>query len=270
MNPEKFDQEPQLPKPETKKLVVIRHGQSTFNLVRDSSWIKNDDSLYTQEFLDSKPDSWELTELGIEQAEKAGDLIRSVLLLEPLVYVSSNTARTRQTAGYAFPNSLLCIDEPLIKERSFANNEKLTKTQYVETLTANGIPLKEDSYDWKIIGGESARDLESRVKATLEKYLKDRSDNEYDFLFTHDNVIQMIRFLLHGMSEEDWVAFKKTGNNRVRNGQVFIFTIDTDTQKLISEETFFFEEGEWYKGSYIKDEKRLETEVAKDVIRDFE
>ena len=270
MNLEKFDQEPQLPKPETKKLVVVRHGQSTFNLIRDSSWIKNDDSLYTQEFLDSKLDSWELTEVGVEQAKRAGDLIRSVLLLEPLVYVSSNTARTRQTAGYAFPNALLCIDEPLIKERSFANNEKLTKAQYIEALTANGIPLKEDSYDWKVVGGESARDLESRVRVVLEKYLKDRSDNEYDFLFTHDNVIQMIRFLLHGMSEEDWVAFKKTDNNRVRNGQVFIFTINTDTQQMISEETYFFEGNKWYKGKYIEDEKKLETEEANDIIRDFE
>lgn len=270
MNPEKFDQVSQLPKIDTKKLVVVRHGQSTFNLARDSSWTKNDDSLYTQEFLNSKPDSWELTEVGVEQAKRAGNLVRSVLLLEPLVYISSNTARTRQTASYAFPNALLCINEPLVKERSFANNEKLTKTQYIEALTANGIPLKENSYDWKVVGGESARDLEARVKLVFEKYLKDRSNDEYDFIFTHDNVIQMIRFLLHGMSGGDWVTFKKTGNNRVRNGQVFIFTIDSDTQKLISEETYFFEDGKWYKGTYIKNEKRLETEKVDDVIRDFE
>jgi broad specificity phosphatase PhoE len=238
-----------------KKLVVIRHGQSIGNIARDESFKRSNDSFYFDpNFMDLNPDHWELTELGKEQSKKAGEFLRQVLLLNPGEYISSNTARTRQTAGYVFPDAILNINEPLVKERAFAGHDKITKSDWQSRLSSAGLSEVEDSYEWKVPGGESASDMEVRLKSFLNKLGEVVSDHDETFIFTHGDLIQVLRVILHKIDAEKYVQFKQLDSNYVRNCQIFIFELDPDAMALISEKTYFYENGVWKEGQYVQND----------------
>lgn len=239
--------------PEKRRLIVMRHGQSVGNIARDESFKNDNDSHYNNtDFMRIDSDHWELTELGREQSKMAGDFLRQVLFLDTGTYISSNTARARQTAAYVFPNAILNINEPLVRERSYSGLDKVSKKQWTDILEQEGIPRQEDSYNWKVPGGESAKEVESRVKKFLERIHSDGEDTQETFIITHGDFIQVLRVLLHKIPEESYTVFKNTDDNYVRNCQVFIFELRRDSQELVSEESYFFEQGHWYKGLYHK------------------
>ena len=122
-----------------KRIIAVRHGQSVGNIARHEAFLRDNNSFYEDpNFLDINPDHYELSQLGVEQSKKAGEFLRQVLLLNPGVYFSSNNFRTRQTAAYVFPDAILNINEPLLRERNYAGFDKLTKDKVASILAGMG------------------------------------------------------------------------------------------------------------------------------------
>lgn len=247
-----------------KKIVAIRHGQSTGNVAREESFRKNNNVFYDDpNFSDLNPDHYLLSELGIEQSKRAGEFLSQVLLLNPGVYITANTFRTRQSAAYVFPNAILNINEPLIKERNYAGYDKISKDEWQRKLKAAGIADVEDSYDWKVPRGESAIEIESRLKNFLSKLSEVKTDNDETFIFTSGDLIQVLRVMLHKLDQSEYVKFKTIDKNHVRNCQIFIFNLEPTTNQLLSEETYFYENGQWYKGFFNKDNRIMQISEYK-------
>jgi broad specificity phosphatase PhoE len=122
-----------------------------------------------------------------------------------------------------------------------------------------GISTGEDSYGWKVLNGESAKEMEVRLKDFLKKIFEQHKDDDYTFLFTHGDIIQVLRVLLHGISEDKYIDFKTAKRNYVRNCQIFIFELDPDTMELISEKTYFYENGVWKEGQYKAEDGIMEV-----------
>ena len=159
-------------------------------------------------FLDINPDHYELSQLGVEQSKKAGEFLRQVLLLNPGVYFSSNNFRTRQTAAYVFPDAILNINEPLLRERNYAGFDKLTKEDWQRRLKEANISDLEDSYDWKVPGGESAKDIEKRLDNFLSKLSEIKTDSDETFIFTHGDLLQVLRVMLYKFNPSEYIKFK--------------------------------------------------------------
>ena len=247
-----------------KRIIAVRHGQSVGNIARHEAFLRDNNSFYEDpNFLDINPDHYELSQLGVEQSKKAGEFLRQVLLLNPGVYFSSNNFRTRQTAAYVFPDAILNINEPLLRERNYAGFDKLTKEDWQRRLKEANISDLEDSYDWKVPGGESAKDIEKRLDSFLSKLSEIKTDSDDTFIFTHGDLLQVLRVMLHKLDPSEYIKFKTMAKNGVKNCQIFIFNLDPKTNELISEETYFYENEQWHKGVYNRTSKIMEVSEYK-------
>lgn len=69
--------------------------------------------------------------------------------------------------------------------------------------------------------------------------------------------------MLHKLDPADYIKFKTTIKNGVKNCQIFIFNLEPTTGVLLSEETYFYENGQWYKGAYDKNSGVMELSEYK-------
>ena len=82
-----------------KNLFLVRHGQSEGNLTRKQFEESNNESFFSDEFLGLHESQYALTDLGVDQAQKAGQwFLRKDFTNFDRMLVSNNV-RAMQTAA---------------------------------------------------------------------------------------------------------------------------------------------------------------------------
>ena len=202
------------------KLVLLRHGQSQWNLEnRFTGW-----------------KDIELSENGILEAKESGRLIKEKKIPIDIVY-SSGLKRAIDTAiiamkeanyDHLFNNGeLIIIKNIAVNERDYGDLTGLNKKETAEKYGKEQVHIWRRSYDVNPPGGESLKNVVERVKPYFESTMKkDLEDEKNILLSAHGNSLRALFLILNFYTAETFsTAEMPTGkpfiieyeNNKITN-----------------------------------------------------
>lgn len=202
----------------TGTLILVRHGQSEWNL-------KN---LFT---------GWRnpgLTDLGMEEARKAGQALKDKGIV-PDAYFTSALTRAQRTLD-------LMLEEMEITDLTITRNHKLNERDYGDLAGLNKddarakwgeeqVHIWRRSYDVPPPGGESLKDTAARVlpyyEAEIEPLLK---DGKTVLVTAHGNSLRALVMRLEGLDED---AILK---REIATGAPIVYGIDENGKLVSSQE----------------------------------
>ena len=178
------------------KLVLLRHGQSQWNLEnRFTGW-----------------KDIELSENGILEAKESGRLIKEKKIPIDIVY-SSGLKRAIDTAiiamkeanyDHLFNNGeLIIIKNIAVNERDYGDLTGLNKQETAEKYGKEQVHIWRRSYDVNPPGGESLKNVVERVKPYFENTIKKDLDNRKNILLSaHGNSLRALFLILNFYTAE--------------------------------------------------------------------
>ena len=178
------------------KLVLLRHGQSQWNLEnRFTGW-----------------KDIELSENGILEAKESGRLIKEKKIPIDIVY-SSELKRSIDTAiiamkeanyDHLFNNGeLIIIKNIAVNERDYGDLTGLNKQETAEKYGKEQVHIWRRSYDVNPPGGESLKNVVERVKPYFENTMKkDLEDEKNVLLSAHGNSLRALFLVLNFYTAE--------------------------------------------------------------------
>ena len=178
------------------KLVLLRHGQSQWNLEnRFTGW-----------------KDIELSENGISEAKESGRLIKEKKIPIDIVY-SSALKRAIDTATIAMKEAnydhlfnngeLIIIKNIAVNERDYGDLTGLNKEETAEKYGKEQVHIWRRSYDVNPPGGESLKNVVERVKPYFESTMKkDLEDKKNILLSAHGNSLRALFLILNFYTTE--------------------------------------------------------------------
>ena len=178
------------------KLVLLRHGQSQWNLEnRFTGW-----------------KDIELSENGILEAKESGRLIKEKKIPIDIVY-SSGLKRAIDTATIAMKEAnydhlfnngeLILIKNIAINERDYGDLTGLNKQETAKKYGKEQVHIWRRSYDVNPPGGESLKNVVERVKPYFESTMKkDLEDEKNILLSAHGNSLRALFLILNFFTVE--------------------------------------------------------------------
>ena len=178
------------------KLVLLRHGQSQWNLEnRFTGW-----------------KDIELSENGISEAKESGRLIKEKKIPIDIVY-SSVLKRAIDTAAIAMKEAnydhlfnngeLIIIKNIAVNERDYGDLTGLNKKETAEKYGKEQVHIWRRSYDVNPPGGESLKNVVERVKPYFENTMKkDLEDEKNILLSAHGNSLRALFLILNFYTAE--------------------------------------------------------------------
>ena len=178
------------------KLVLLRHGQSQWNLEnRFTGW-----------------KDIELSENGILEAKESGRLIKDKKIPIDIVY-SSGLKRAIDTAiiamkeanyDHLFNNGeLIIIKNIAVNERDYGDLTGLNKKETAEKYGKEQVHIWRRSYDVNPPGGESLKNVVERVKPYFENTIKKDLENRKNILLSaHGNSLRALFLILNFYTAE--------------------------------------------------------------------
>ena len=178
------------------KLVLLRHGQSQWNLEnRFTGW-----------------KDIELSENGILEAKESGRLIKEKKIPIDIVY-SSGLKRAIDTAiiamkeanyDHLFDNGeLIIIKNIAVNERDYGDLTGLNKKETAEKYGKEQVHIWRRSYDVNPPGGESLKNVVERVKPYFENTMKKDLENRKNILLSaHGNSLRALFLILNFYTAE--------------------------------------------------------------------
>ena len=173
------------------KLVLLRHGQSQWNLEnRFTGW-----------------KDIELSENGILEAKESGRLIKEKKIPIDVVY-SSRLKRAIDTATIAMKEAnydhlfnngeLIMIKNIAVNERDYGDLTGLNKQETAEKYGKKQVHIWRRSYDVNPPGGESLKNVVERVKPYFERTMKRDLENGKNILLSaHGNSLRALFLILN-------------------------------------------------------------------------
>ncbi len=175
-------------------LVLVRHGQSEWNL-------KN---LFT---------GWrdvDLTELGVTEAKRAGQLLKGTGLEFDIAFTSVLLRATR-TLDLALAemgvDDMPIVRDQALNERDYGDLTGLNKAEAAERWGADKVHEWRRSYATPPPGGESLKDTGARVwPYYLREILPRVLRGERTLVTAHGNSLRSLMMVIEGLSPEEIVA----------------------------------------------------------------
>lgn len=177
-------------------LVLVRHGQSEWNK-------KN---LFTG-WKDPK-----LTELGIEEAIKAGKILKTKEMKFDIMF-TSDLFRAQETGRLILEN-MNQLDIPVIKnqslnERNYGDLAGLNKDDAREKWGEEQVHIWRRSFDIPPPGGESLKDTAERVLPYFHSEILPKLEEGLDVLVVaHGNSLRALVMELEGISSDEIVKLE--------------------------------------------------------------
>ena len=173
------------------KLVLLRHGQSQWNL-------------------ENRFTGWKdigLSEKGVLEAKESGRLIKEKKILIDAVY-SSKLKRANDTAIIAMKEAnydhlfndgeLIMTKNKAVNERDYGDLTGLNKKETAEKYGKEQVHIWRRSYDVQPPGGESLKNVVERVKPYFENTIKkDLEDEKNILLSAHGNSLRALFLILN-------------------------------------------------------------------------
>lgn len=170
------------------KLVLVRHGQSQWNLEnRFTGWV-----------------DVPVTELGAEEAHRAGRQLKGVKF--DMAFVSA-LLRAKQTLDIILEETGLkgipVHSDKALNERHYGDLQGLNKAETAEKFGAEQVHIWRRSYDVKPPGGESLKDTAERTLPYFEaRILPEVKAGKNVLVSAHGNSLRAIVMKLDNLSKE--------------------------------------------------------------------
>jgi len=196
------------------KLVLVRHGQSVWNLQnRFTGWI-----------------DVPLTEKGKEEAYKAGELLKDIKF--DVAYTSMLTRAQEtlriilETVGLLIP----VIKDQALNERHYGALQGLNKDRAREKWGKDIVHLWRRSYDIPPPEGESLKDTAARTIPFLERAIMgDILDGRNVLVAAHGNSLRSIVMYIENLSPEEIIKVE------IPTGTPIVYELD-ENGKLLNKE----------------------------------
>ena len=174
------------------KLILLRHGQSQWNLENRFTGWKNVD----------------LTQKGVEEAILAGKLMKEKNIKIDLVF-SSNLKRANETAKLAISQmslknlydkdkNLIIIKDQSLNERDYGDLVGLNKEETARKYGKEQVHVWRRSFETPPPGGESLKNVLERVDPYFKQNIKNEIDNKKNVIIVaHGNSLRAIMIAIN-------------------------------------------------------------------------
>lgn len=188
----------------------VRHGETRFNM-----WNR-------MQGADDSP----LTAAGIHQAEEARDALRGV---EFSAIYTSPLGRARNTAKIiARPHMIEPVLEKGLKEVDFGDFEGVVTDSWREEIMRRHL-----TEEWSDVGGENLKQVQARIKKTLDKIIRRAKDNDTILLVSHGTYyLNMLKYLFDIDRTDYFEKRMKAGRQAMPNGGIFTFEYTDGTFRI--------------------------------------
>lgn len=174
------------------KLVLVRHGQSQWNLEnRFTGWV-----------------DVPLTEQGRAEARRSGRALRDTVFDQAFTSGLQRAAETLQLvlAENAHPNVPIAADDAL-NERHYGDLQGLNKDETAAQYGADQVHIWRRSYDVRPPGGESLADTAARTLPYFEQHIAPRvRRGESVLVVAHGNSLRSIVMDLEALDRDQVMA----------------------------------------------------------------
>ncbi|TNE33258.1 2,3-bisphosphoglycerate-dependent phosphoglycerate mutase, partial [bacterium] len=171
-------------------LVCVRHGQSQWNKEnRFTGWV-----------------DIELSELGIQEANEAGELLKGYQFAKIFTSALKRAIQTAEIIAKVSKQSkdIEIIENEALNERHYGDLQGLNKAEIGEKVGAEQLHIWRRSYDVAPPNGESLKDTLERVLPYFEKEIAPLLMEGKDILISaHGNSLRALTMHLEGISKED-------------------------------------------------------------------
>ena len=198
------------------KLVLVRHGQS----------IWNEKNLFT---------GWRdvgLTDKGVEEAKKAGLLLKEANVNFDVMFTSS-LERAKKTGDIILScmdqRNIEVVSDSALNERDYGELTGMNKDEARKNFGESQVQIWRRAYDMPPPGGESLKNTFERVLPYFNKYIHPRLSNGESILITaHGNSLRSLVKHLEEISEEKIVKLE------IATGEpIFYEFINGKVQKIV-------------------------------------
>ncbi len=185
-----------------KNLFLVRHGQSEGNLVVKKFEETGDEQFFNDEFLGLHESQYALTDLGIEQAQKAGLWFKENKIIYFDRMLVSNNVRAMQTAAHLnLPNPMWMMDFNL-RERDGGLFNEITPSKRDIDYADQKRFYKKQPFFFRPPQGESIADLCHRIKVVIDTLARE-CDGKDVVIVCHGHVMRAFRIILERLSLKD-------------------------------------------------------------------
>jgi len=196
------------------KLVLVRHGQSLWNLQnRFTGWI-----------------DVPLTEKGKEEAYKAGELLKDIRFNVAYTSALSRAQETLKIILEVIGLNIPVIKDQALNERHYGDLQGLNKDRARAKYGAEIVHLWRRSYDIAPPGGESLKDTANRTIPFLERaILGDIAEGNDVLVVAHGNSNRSIVMYLEKLTPEEIIKVE------LDTGTPIVYELDKDGNILSKE-----------------------------------
>lgn len=198
------------------RLILIRHGQSVWNAEnRFTGWT-----------------DVELSERGVGEAEKAGDLLSEIRFG---VVHTSGLIRAQRTAEIIMSRNTVSGKVPVMRderlnERHYGDLQGLNKAETAERHGAEQVHIWRRSFDVPPPGGESLKmNAERTIPYFEEKIVPDLKEGKNVLVSAHGNSLRSIVMHIESISPEEIVSLE------IATGTPIFYQYDMESGELTKE-----------------------------------
>ena len=198
------------------RLILIRHGQSVWNAEnRFTGWT-----------------DVELSEKGVGEAEKAGDLLSEIRFG---VVHTSGLIRAQRTAEIIMSRNTVSGKVPVMRderlnERHYGDLQGLNKAETAEIHGAEQVHIWRRSFDVPPPGGESLKmNAERTIPYFEEKIVPDLKEGKNVLVSAHGNSLRSIVMHIESISPEEIVSLE------IATGTPIFYQYDMESGELTKE-----------------------------------
>ena len=175
------------------KLVLVRHGQSLWNLEdRFTGWV-----------------DVPLTEKGRDEAKRAGERLADVRFDVAYTSALSRAQETLQIILHVLGQHPPVIRDQALNERHYGDLQGLNKAKTAERYGADQVKLWRRSYDTPPPNGEALKQTAERTLPFFERaILGDLQIGKHVLVVAHGNSNRSIVMQLDGLDKEQVVALE--------------------------------------------------------------
>ncbi len=198
------------------RLILIRHGQSVWNAEnRFTGWT-----------------DVELSEKGVGEAEKAGDLLSEIRFG---VVHTSGLIRAQRTAEIIMSRNTVSGKVPVMRderlnERHYGDLQGLNKAETAERHGAEQVHIWRRSFDVPPPGGESLKmNAERTIPYFEERIVPDLKEGKNVLVSAHGNSLRSIVMHIESISPEEIVSLE------IATGTPIFYQYDMESGELTKE-----------------------------------
>ncbi len=206
------------------RLVLVRHGESEGNWAKYAE--RRGKHVFTEEFRSRHSGDYRLTDLGIKQAQAAGEWLRrhGPEMFDEF-FVSSYTRAMETAVHLNLPNARWRV-ESMIRERDYGDIDIMSEVERDRRFHEAMRHQKTYPLRWIPPNGESLLHVcETRIRMMLDRFHR-QHDQDKVVIVAHGEIMWCFRYLLENMSEERYneLEHSKDPKDRIHNCQIIEYS----------------------------------------------